>query len=208
MKKLFPLFLSAILMAVSCQHEEIWNELRDHEQRIEQLEKQCSELNSNVNALQTILTAIQKNDYVTEVMKVMENGVEIGYCITFAKAGPVNIYLTNDDADGEDDVTGNTPYIGIRKASDGAYYWTSGGDWLTDDLGNMIPATVADPEDGYITPQFRVVEGVWYVSTDNGNTWREIKVPAQAPLLGRSLVKTWLDNGNISSCVFSVTSSR
>ena len=64
-----------LLLAVSgCQHEDIWNELREHEQRIEQLEKQCRELNSNVEAIQAILTAIQENDYVTEIMKIMENG--------------------------------------------------------------------------------------------------------------------------------------
>ena len=82
-----------LLLAVSgCQHEDIWNELREHEQRIEQLEKRCRELNSNVEAIQAILTAIQQNDYVTEVMKIMEDGIEVGYSITFAKGGTVTIY--------------------------------------------------------------------------------------------------------------------
>ena len=85
MKKLFTILLTAIALVVSCDnHEEIWNELRDHEQRIEQLEKRCRELNTNIEAIQAILTAIQQNDYVTEVMKIMEDGVEVGYSITFA----------------------------------------------------------------------------------------------------------------------------
>ena len=98
MKKLFTTILcSMLLLAVSgCQHEDIWNELREHEQRIEQLEKQCRELNSNVEAIQAILTAIQENDYVTEIMKIMENGVEVGYSITFAKGGTVTIYHGTD----------------------------------------------------------------------------------------------------------------
>ncbi|MBO5708014.1 MAG: hypothetical protein J6S01_01635, partial [Bacteroidales bacterium] len=49
------------------------------------------------------------------------------------------------------------------------------GEWLTDDNGNMISATVADPDGRYITPQFRVADGVWYVSFDNGNSWRKFE---------------------------------
>ena len=157
-----------MLAAVSCQHEEIWDKLNDHEQRIEQLEKLCKELNSNVMALQTALTAIQENDYVTDVMKVVENGVEVGYSLTFAKAGTVTLYHGTDGADAV------APKIGVRKAQDGAYYWTSGDEWLTADDGSRIPATVAS-EAGYVTPQFRVAEDVWYVSFDNGNSWRVIE---------------------------------
>ena len=52
MKKILTILLTAITLAMSCdQHEDIWNELRDHEQRIEQLEKQCRELNSNMQAV-------------------------------------------------------------------------------------------------------------------------------------------------------------
>mgnify|MGYP003311338130 CR=1 FL=1 len=40
MKKLYTIIISAImLLAASCQHEDIWNKLNDHEQRIEELEK-------------------------------------------------------------------------------------------------------------------------------------------------------------------------
>ena len=120
MKKLLIILLVTVATAISCdRHEEIWNELRDHEQRIEQLEKQCRELNSNVQAIQTILTAIQQNDYVTEVMKIVEDGMEIGYSLTFAKSGTVTIYH------GTNGSNGSTPKIGVQKASDGAYYWTA-----------------------------------------------------------------------------------
>ena len=92
MKRIYTILCVFLTLAVSaCQHEEIWDKLNEHEQRIELLEKQCRELNSNVQALQTILNAIQQNDYVTEVMKIMEDGVEVGYSITFAKAGTMTI---------------------------------------------------------------------------------------------------------------------
>ena len=174
MKKLFTILCTAMLMAVTaCQNEDIWEELRNHEQRIEQLEKLCMELNANMQAVQTVMTAIQQNDYVTEVMKIVEGGVEVGYCLTFAKGGTVTIYHGANGSDGTNGTDGSTPNIGIKKASDGAYYWTVDDEWLTDDNGNMIPATVSDPDGGYVTPQFRVADGVWYVSYDTGNSWRE-----------------------------------
>lgn len=93
MKKLISiLYIGFTLLLVSCQHEDIWKELQEHKQRIEQLERQCRELNSNIDALQKILTAIQQNDYVTEVTKIIEGGSEVGYCLTFAKGGTVTIY--------------------------------------------------------------------------------------------------------------------
>ena len=169
MKKLFTILCTALMLATSCErYEDILDRLSSLEHRVEELENQCRRLNSNVDALQTVLSAVQQNDYVTEVMKIMEDGEVVGYSITFAKAGTITIYH------GEDGAQGNTPKIGVRKASDGAYYWTSDGDWLTDDEGNMIPASVSDPDGDYITPQFRVAEGIWYVSYDNGNSWRRI----------------------------------
>ena len=149
MKKIITILFVFALVSLSCtRYEEIWQRLNDHEKRIEQLEKQCRELNSNVIAIQTALTAVRENDHVTEVMKVMENGVEAGYSIPFAKAGTVTLYHGMDGA---------TPKIGIKKAADGVYYWTSGDEWMTSDDGAKIPATVSDPDSGYVTPQFRVV---------------------------------------------------
>lgn len=145
----------------------IWDKLKEHEERIAELERQCERLNGNVQALQTVLEAVQQNDYVTDVVKVVEAGVEIGYCLTFAKGGTVTVY---HGINGED---GDAPKIGIRKAADGEYYWTADGEWMTGEDGEKIPAAVQDDTDGkYITPRFRVAEGIWYISYDNGNSWR------------------------------------
>lgn len=169
MKKYIPLLLATLALAISCARFDdsaIWEELLNHKERIEKLEAECNKLNSNMVAMQTVLEALQTNDYVKDVVKVVENGVEIGYSITFVKGGTITIYHgTNGDA----------PKVGIQKASDGQYYWTSDGEWMTDDDGEKIPATVQDPNAGYITPQFRIAEGVWYISFDNGSTWRQIE---------------------------------
>ena len=168
------IFFATLALAISCTRFDdsaIWEELLNHRERIEKLEAECNRLNTNVEALQGILAALQANDYVTAVTKIMEDGVEVGYSITFSKGGTVTIY---HGTNGEDS---NSPKIGIKKASDGQYYWTADDEWLTAEDGEKIPAAYADGGDGrYITPQFRVDDGAWYVSLDSGNSWREIDV--------------------------------
>ena len=172
MRRLIAIFVIICTCVAGCQrfdYESILEQLRDHESRIEQLETECKRLNSNIEAMQSLLLAIQNNDYVTEVTKLMENGIEVGYSIRFAKSGEVTIY---HGSKGED---GSTPKIGIQKAADGEYYWTSDGEWLTDENGEKIPAVYTGSGDGkYITPLFRVADDIWYVSYDNGNSWKEI----------------------------------
>ena len=159
MKKIITIALT-FLSLVSCTNlDEIWAELRDHEERIQRLEALCNRLNSNVEAIQKILTALEKNDYITDIVKVMEDGVEVGYSITFAKGGTVTIYHGTDGTDGSDGKDGAAPKISIKKAQDGEYYWTADGEWMTDENGEKIPAVVADDPDGeYVTPQFRVAD--------------------------------------------------
>ncbi|MBR5499589.1 MAG: hypothetical protein IKV75_05460, partial [Bacteroidales bacterium] len=78
MKKFLTIII-AILTAISCSNlDDVWAELRDHEERIERLETECLRLNSNIEAVQTVLKALQSNDYVTDIVKIMEDGVEVG----------------------------------------------------------------------------------------------------------------------------------
>jgi len=179
MRKLF-IIITAILSAVSCANlDEIWEELREHEERIEKLETECVRLNRNIEAIQIILEALKENDYITDIVKIMEDEVEVGYSITFAKSGTITIYHGADGADGTDGTDGadgTAPKIGIRKAADGEYYWTSGDEWLTDESGEKIPASVPnDPDGKYITPSFRIADGEWYISYDGGSTWRVLE---------------------------------
>ena len=75
MKKVF-IIITAIISIISCTNlDEVWNELRDHEERIQKLEALCNKLNSNIEAMQAVLTALEQNDYVTDIVKVVENGI-------------------------------------------------------------------------------------------------------------------------------------
>lgn len=148
----------------------------------EQLQTLCNQMNSNIGALQTIVAALQNNDYVTKVEPVVENGTTIGYTIYFTKSNPVTIYHGQNGADGKD---GYTPVIGVKQDTDNIYYWTLDGEWLTDASGNKIKANGIDGANGNdgatgsqgeqgITPQLKIENGKWYISYDNGSTWNEV----------------------------------
>ena len=192
------LTLSAILLAVvtsSCSKFDdtaIWDKLNeqeqtlnDHEKRIVALEELCRQLNTNIDALQTIVEALEKKDYVTNVSPVREDGEIVGYTISFANSDTITIYNGKDGVDGKD---GYTPQIGVMKDTDGIYYWTVDGEWLLDGKGNKIQANGVNGIDGTdgsngqdgtngvdgITPRLKIENDYWYVSYDGGATWTEL----------------------------------
>ena len=149
MKKILSILAAAAFCLVSCtSYDEIamWNKNEDLGERVSRLEELCEQMNSNISALQLIVEALQDNDYVTGVVPVTENGETIGYTINFSKSGPVTIYHGKDGEKGDD---GKTPVIGVKKDTDGLYYWTLDGEWLTDDEGNRIPAQGRDGKSAY-----------------------------------------------------------
>ena len=120
----------------------------------EALKTLCNQMNTNISSLQTIVTALQDNDYVKSVSPVMQDNKEVGYTITFSKSNPITIYHGKDGQDGKPGTDGkpgedgHVPVIGVKQDEDGLYYWTLDGDWLTDDAGNKIKAQGTDGQDG------------------------------------------------------------
>ena len=190
MKKLFSILaITAAIFAVSCSSEyddtAVWDELGKHNERISKLETLCSQMNTNISSLQAIVTALQNNDYVTGVAPITQNGVEIGYTITFSKSSSITIYHGKNGKDGADGKDGVTPIIGVKQGTDGVYYWTLNGEWLLDDAGNKIKIQGTDGKDGAdgengadgkdgITPQLKIENDYWYVSYDNGASWTQL----------------------------------
>ena len=169
MKKLFlSLFSAVALLAVSCSEpyddSALSGRIDNLESRVAQLEEMCRQINTNIASLQTIVSALQNNDYITGVTPITENGETIGYTISFTKSQPITIYHGEDGAngtngtDGKDGEDGHTPQISVKKGADGIYYWTLDGEWLLDADGNKIKAQGKDGTDGKdgITPQLKI----------------------------------------------------
>lgn len=195
MKKLLAFAaLFAVVALTSCKYDDddLWNSVHGLENRVAKLEELCKQMNTNISSLQTIVTALQNNVYVTGTTPLMKDGKEIGYTITFSKGNPITIYHGKDGqggsdgkdgVDGTDGKDGTTPTIGVKQDSDGIYYWTLNGEWLTNAQGNKIKAEGTNGKDGAdgsdgsdgndgidgtngkdgITPKLEIREEYWWI---------------------------------------------
>lgn len=196
MKKLVSIII-AVFAAFSC---DLYERLDNLETRVTALEELCTQFNQDISSMKSLVEAMQGGDYITDVRPVIENGQTVGYTIVFAKHGSVTITNGRDGEKGDPGDKGNpgdkgedgvSPVVGVKKGSDGVYYWTLNGEWLLDDNGNRIPVSGtdgsngADGQDGAdgqngsdgkdgITPQLKIEEGYWYISYDNGKTWAQL----------------------------------
>lgn len=175
MKKLLAFAaLFAVVALTSCKYDDddLWNSVHGLENRVAKLEELCKQMNTNISSLQTIVTALQNNVYVTGTTPLMKDGKEIGYTITFSKGNPITIYHGKDGQDGED---GTTPTISVKKDTDGVYYWTLNGEFIVVD-GEKIQAEGKDGTNGTngTTPQFKIENDYWFVSYDNGTNWTQL----------------------------------
>ena len=106
MKRSIYLFLALIGISACYDDTKVWEELQKHNERISRLEAFCDELNTNVNSLQTIVKALEERDYVTGVSPIVEDGVETGYTISFAKNEAITIFHGKNGKDGIDGENG------------------------------------------------------------------------------------------------------
>ena len=137
---LYGLIGICLLGGSSCseKYDDTWikEAIEDLQDRVTALEEWCRTANSNISSLQSLATALEKCDYITGVTPVTENGVEIGYTITFKDAPAIIIYHGQDGEKGD---SASVPMIGVSKGDDGKYYWMaprlsvdSDGYWLID----------------------------------------------------------------------------
>ena len=160
------------------------NDLSDLENRVAKLEELCKQMNTNISSLQKIVDALQDNLSISRVEQISD-----GYIIHFSDGSTATIKNGKD--------SGTIPVIGVRKDTDGCYYWTLDGEWLTDEKGNKVKAQGTDGKDGVdgedgndgadgedgtdgtngkdgITPQLKIENGRWMLSMDDGKTWTDI----------------------------------
>ena len=125
-RKAFLLLLAALTLA-ACKYDdsELWEQVNQNTARIAALETWQAETNTNIEALQTLLST---TDYITAVTPVVKDGVEVGFTISFLHTPAITIY---HGTKGEKGDTGDTPQIGAAQDDDGNWYWTLNGEPLT-----------------------------------------------------------------------------
>ncbi len=190
MKKLLSLLVCGLLL-FGCgdkyDDSALRNDLNDLENRVTKLEELCKQMNTNISSLQKIVDALQDNLSISKVEQISD-----GYIIYFSDGSTATIKNGKD--------SGDAPVIGVKQDTDGCYYWTLDGKWLTDEKGNKVKAQGTDGKDGVdgedgndgidgedgvdgtngkdgkdgITPQLKIENGRWMLSMDNGKTWTDI----------------------------------
>lgn len=150
-RKTLTLLLLAALTLAACKYDdsELWEQVNQNTEelaaqaaRIAALEAWQAETNTNIQALQTLLST---TDYITAVTPVVKDGVEVGFTISFLNTPAITIYHGTKGDKGD---KGDTPQIGATQADDGNWYWTLNGEFLTDTDGNPIRANGTQGEQG------------------------------------------------------------
>lgn len=154
--------LTGIVSSCKFDDEELWDSVDDLANRVSAMESLTTQMNSDIAAMQAIVTAVENQVAVSEVEKLTD-----GYILHFTNGTTATIKNGKDGAngsngtdgeDGKDGVNGtdgkdgkDAPAMGIAKEN-GVYYWTltvnGETDWLTDADGYKIPVTGADGADG------------------------------------------------------------
>ena len=157
MKKIL-LALAAVAVVFSGCNKGFDERLTNLENRVSELEAYVANLNAEVQGIQTIVSNLQKNVYVTGVETIKnDSGAEIGYRLTFNQGNPIEVKHGNTGAIGLTGESGKTPTIDI--AEDGNWYWKYlGGDWITDSNNKKIPV--------YKSLEFEVANGHLFVKVD------------------------------------------
>lgn len=154
MKKFIYFLLVYAFIANGCANI-FRDELTELHDQMSEILARVDQVNSNLEAVQALLTIIKDYDYIASIVSLKEDGKEIGYEITFTTGKSVKVYH------------GASPDIGVKEGDDGAWYWTIGGEWLLNDNGEKVRA------DG-VVPEVKIEEDRWLISYDKGKTWQDL----------------------------------
>lgn len=167
MKKLFTFFAIALLGLVtwSCSYDDkdLWSAVNDLDGRMKVLEQAVRNANTDIEAVQKLVKALQQNVTITSVVETAD-----GYTIHFSDDTKVTI---TNGASGT-----NVPALSVVKGEEGLYYWALDGEIVEVD-GHKVKAEGADG----ITPQLRINPDTkeWEMSTDGGQKWTSMGVKAE-----------------------------
>ncbi|MCQ2185351.1 MAG: PL29 family lyase N-terminal domain-containing protein [Bacteroidales bacterium] len=175
---------AAALFFVGCAKDQaLYNRVDDLENRVSKLEEYCKELNTlTIPSLQSIIASIEGKLWVTDVKPSAG-----GFTITFSDGTTATVEKGDKGDQGEvgpqgpqgpegpqgpQGEKGDAPTISVVSI-DGKFYWAINGEVLKDSEGNPMSVNGA-------TPMFRINEGKWELSYDNGQTWTVVEQLGEA----------------------------
>lgn len=109
MKKIYAILVAALFVVSGCANI-FRDELTELHDQMSEILAMVDRANNNLETVQALLEVLRDYDYIKNIEPLMENGVEIGYTITFTSRGTVNIYH------------GQTPLMGVKEDDDGIWY--------------------------------------------------------------------------------------
>ena len=143
-----------VLSIVGCTNlSEVESRLNDLEGRVASLEQQVENVNDQLSTIQGLLSGklfIQSADALADGS---------GYKLTLVDAQGIIVEKTV--LNGQD---GQTPVVGVKKDTDGQYYWTVNGEWLLDN-GKKVRASAIDGK----SVEVKVDGGKWYYRLGTGD---------------------------------------
>ena len=111
----------AFLSCNKFDDSQIWDKLNDHENRILLLEELCKKLNADIINLQTVVTALETNDYIVNASPLATGD---GYTLIFRSGKSIVIYNGNYDYYKEHlqiDNNENKSLIEIKRETNSSY---------------------------------------------------------------------------------------
>lgn len=183
--------LVSLVMTVSCDRYNYVEELQGLGSRVEILEQMVSNINTDLNALQTLIRVVDERGYVSQVVLNSDSS----YTIRFNNDETITIRNGRQGVDGKDGKDGQEAefLISVMQDTDRYWYWTLNGEWILDGDGNKMRAGATDGKDGLdgkdgqnnpeqpaIVPQVRINNETrhWEISTDGGYSWDDTGVMA------------------------------
>lgn len=158
MKRFFStMLLAAAFLTAGCT-DAYYETLEGLEDRVAELQQLCDRINSELNALQGLVTAIEQQDMITGITEI-RSGSTPGYRINFVQHEAVTILNGQD---------GKRPLVSSRPDPNDAtkWYWTvqygdGESDWLLAPDGSRMPSI------GTI-PYIFLRDGWFYYRVDGG----------------------------------------
>lgn len=150
-----PLIIAAAALALfagcsSYDDSGIKTELKNLDARVTNVEKDIAQLKSDYNTLQSLVNGLNKNVYISNVTPTT-----VGWDLLMTDGTTLHI-INGSEASGDT--------IGVKKDSDGKYYWTLNGSYLLVD-GNKVPVY----GETYKDPEFKIEDSKLYVKFSGSN---------------------------------------